>query len=338
MKKIILILILAFGFVSQSFADPFAPSDVSGSLMLTSPSVTYQFAPWDPANSVPDYYKALYTFSIAPTDSGVTITPCATAYGSPINFRNFWLASATCDPTANTTTFEFMKEADPFSSPDEITFVSWSICAWDAETGNYLYCYFSDIDIFPVSPSTWPTPQPITWYFSSPVEVSSWSYNWNMVLNLSQSGHIDDVQSIQLWDAFRVVSTTSSENHITLAIEPTSVPLAVACTSYTVTIPWGLIQGNDGASANQDSITGSFSVTGCPVIDDTGSTNTGYTTTYGSGLSQSGSFIALVQKDEAWNTFVNLASLTYLIGFISFFLSVFYGLYSFIKTSFLWKK
>lgn len=101
---------------------------------------------------------------------------------------------------------------------------------------------------------TTPTPVDITGYFSTPVSVASGAYNWNMTLNLSQSGHIDAIEDIQLWNAFHVDSATTSGDSIVLALSPNTAPLAVACGTYTVTVPASLIQGNDGVSANPQEI------------------------------------------------------------------------------------
>lgn len=130
-----------------------------------------------------------------------------------------------------------------------------------------------------ISGYTWinceiPPSVPITGYFTSPVTVSSGSYNWNMTLNLSSSGTIDDVSEIMLWDAFHVDSATPSGNTIVLALSPTVSPLSVACGTYTVTVPSSLIQWIYGA--NPDDITGSFSVTGCPTYVSTGSWSSGF--------------------------------------------------------------
>lgn len=139
-----------------------------------------------------------------------------------------------------------------------------------------------------------PPAVPITGYFSTPATVSSGSYTWNMTINLSASGHVDDLASIQLWNYFKIVSAVPSGNTIVLTVSPFSGALASPCSVYTVNIPWWLIQGNDWVSTNPSAILWSFEVVGCPWYSgstNTGSTNTGWLVN--ATLSQSGTYIPL---------------------------------------------
>jgi len=180
-----------------------------------------------------------------------------------------------------------------------------------------------------------PTPVDITGYFSTPVSVSSGSYNWNMTLNLSQSGHIDAIEDIQLWNAFHVDSATPSGNTIVLALSPTASPLSVDCGTYTVTIPSSLIQGNDGVSANPNAIIGSFSVVSCPVIpllpSGSGFTATGTTYYTASGVTFSDTGATYLSVFEVHNGvyYLNIWGVVYIMVFLSVVVSIFYGLFKF---------
>lgn len=181
------------------------------------------------------------------------------------------------------------------------------------------------------------TPVPITGYFSSPVSVASGSYNWNMTLNLSMSGYIDDIASIELWDAFKVDNATPSGNTIILSLSPFSGSLQVACTTYTVTVPSSLVQWNDGVSINLWDIVWSFTVTGCPGYVPTWSWTTYYTASGVTFSNTGASYLWFLEKhDDVY--YFNVWSVIYIVVLLSVIVAIFYGLFRFYLNFMLSKK
>lgn len=187
-----------------------------------------------------------------------------------------------------------------------------------------------------VTLTTPPDPQNITWYFDSPVVISSGSYNWNLTLHISSGATISNPSAIQIWDHFVVNSATRLDDKIVLYIAQADwQALSVACTTYTATIPTSLLSGDDGISTNNAPITWSFSVVGCPDNSGTGNTNTWtyYSWSTFSGTLE-GDFFPFITKDSYGNMFLSQEWLYLIMRNIALFFVLIFTMIVLVKKSF----
>ena len=202
-----------------------------------------------------------------------SLFPMISAYNLASVTANFWATAFSYAPPSGYNGWIYTDTYNCFATLPSCYDSSCSLTYWTPTSINQSWtqsgasCGFICINDYSWSdcltaPSSWSTP--ITWYFDTPVFVSSWSYNWTMTLNMSQSWHIDDIASIDIWDAFIIDSITPSWDTLVFSLSASWWALSVDCDIYTLTIPWWLIQWNDWSSTNSWSILWSFHVSDCP--------------------------------------------------------------------------
>lgn len=182
------------------------------------------------------------------------------------------------------------------------------------------------------------TPKNITGVFEKS-QVSSGATTWNIRLTLNVPDVNVNTSSIQIWDHFEVVSATTLEKTLTLTLRQFDYDrLAVECTNYEVTIPKHALTTTQW-DKNESPIIGNFEVTGCekptsPANNDNENNNQ---PKHENTIKDNNFYLSLYDTDEKGKIYINLTNVIYILGFISFFLILFFVLFWFIKNSFLWK-
>lgn len=185
------------------------------------------------------------------------------------------------------------------------------------------------------------TPQDISGAFEKS-QVSIGATTWTMRVTLNMTGAILDPNSIQTWDQFTAVDSTTNDKTVTLTLRQfDDQRLDVECTNYEVTIPRHALTTTNG-DTNPNPISGNFEVVGCqnsntdpqdPSSQNEDENNPKYENT----IKENNFYLSLYDTDEKGKIYLNLTNIVYFVGFIAFFVIIFFVLFWFIKNSFLWK-
>lgn len=187
------------------------------------------------------------------------------------------------------------------------------------------------------------TPQDITASFEKS-QVSIGATTWTLRFTLNVADASLDFNNIQTWNKFKAISATTNDKTITLTLRQfDDQRLDVECTNYEVTIPRRAIVTPQG-DTNPNPISGNFEVVGCqnfntdPQDPNSQNEDKNNQPKHENTIKEDNFYLSLYDTDEKWKVYLNLTNVIYILGFISFFLVLFFVLFWFIKNSFLWKK
>lgn len=192
------------------------------------------------------------------------------------------------------------------------------------------------------------SPQDITGAFEKS-QVSIGATTWTVRFNLNVPGANLDPSTIQTWDQFTAVDSTTNDKTVTITLRQfDDQRLDVECTNYEVTIPRHALTTTNG-DTNPNPISGNFEVVGCDGLPPTNG-SWSLNVNIGSGtldvtpkpehkntIKENNFYLSLYDTDENGKVYINLTNTIYILGLISFFLVLFFVLFWFIKNSFLWK-
>ena len=182
------------------------------------------------------------------------------------------------------------------------------------------------------------TPQNIEGSFEKS-QVSIGATTWTVRFNLNVTGATLDPSSIQTWNRFTAVSSTSNEKTLTVTLRQfDDQRLDVECTNYEVTIPRRALTTTQG-DTNANPIIGNFEVVGCEKssIEKEEQQDEKEEKKHENTIKENNFYLSLYDTDEKGKVYINLTNIIYLLGFLSFFTILFFILFWFIKNSFLWK-
>ena len=182
------------------------------------------------------------------------------------------------------------------------------------------------------------TPQNIEGSFEKS-QVSLGATTWTVRFNLNVTGATLDPSTVQTWNRFAAVSSTSNEKTLTLTLRQfDDQRLDVECTNYEVTIPRRALTTAQG-DTNSNPIIANFEVVGCEktsVIKEE-KEDEKEEKKHENTIKENNFYLSLYDTDEKGKVYINLTNIIYLLGFLSFFTILFFILFWFIKNSFLWK-
>lgn len=174
-------------------------------------------------------------------------------------------------------------------------------------------------------------PRDITGAFEKS-QVSIGATTWTVRFNLNVTGAILDPSTIQTWDQFTAVDSTTNDKTLTITLRQfDDQRLDVECTNYEITIPRHALITTNG-DTNPNPISGNFEVVGCQNNTDPQDANSQnqdeeIQPKHENTIKESNFYLSLYDTDEKGKVYINLTNMIYILGFISFFLVLFFVLF-----------